>query len=167
MEPRTRRSALRGGLMFLGGLVGLGGVRKAWSHSVSGERAAFRVYARGLDSYSGDRRLGRAPARGEPLTARGELLNAPDGSRIGELQVATITLLGPGLASPGAQAMEWHTFHLPGGTLIGSGTSGGSDDAEFAIVGGTGRYAGARGTYVRRLPAGEEGLAEFVIDLAP
>ena len=51
----------------------------------------------------------------------------------------------------------------------GSGTTlPGVADNEFAIVGGTGRYAGARGTYLARrdpLEFGGDGTASFEIDL--
>jgi hypothetical protein len=58
--------------------------------------------------------------------------------------------------------MEWHTFHLDGGTIVGSGTAG-TEGGAFAVVGGTGSFANARGTYALRRPP--EGGAEFVLRL--
>jgi hypothetical protein len=105
-----------------------------------------------------------------PLHSEGEragrfdLCDAPAGRRIGEVHVATVPVLGPGASSPHAGAMEWHTLHLPGGTILGSGSSG-TEGGAFAVIGGTGRFANARGTYeLRRLP---EGGAQFAIRLEP
>jgi hypothetical protein len=53
------------------------------------------------------------------------------------------------------------------GTIIGSGTAG-QLEGVFAILGGTGRYAGARGTYIARQhdqDFGGDGSAEFVLKL--
>ena len=62
-----------------------------------------------------------------------------------------------------------HSFRLGDGTLLGMGTgplSGGS----FAVVGGTGRFQGARGGYTadeRPSNLGGDGTALFVFDLTP
>jgi hypothetical protein len=70
----------------------------------------------------------------------------------------------------GVATLEQHTFILDGGTIVGSGA--GTQSLEvgdtFAVVGGTGHYAGARGTYVARqrpLQFGGDGTAEFTITL--
>jgi hypothetical protein len=71
-------------------------------------------------------------------------------------------------AGPLAAAfVEQHTLNLGEGTLTGMGTSQG-EESTFAIVGGTGRYAGARGSYVaRQLPLefGGDGTAELVMTI--
>ena len=75
--------------------------------------------------------------------------------------------LGPGAASADTERLELHTFKLRDGTIVGSGTSG-ALDGEFAILGGTGRYAGARGTYLtrhNRREHGGDGTAEFHLTL--
>jgi hypothetical protein len=101
------------------------------------------------------------PASGEPAAAQGELVDER-GWRVGEVHVAVMPVHGPGRVSPDAGTMEWHTFHLNGGTIIGSGSAG-TESGSFAVVGGTGRFAGARGTYsLRRL--GPD-TAEFVLQL--
>lgn len=41
------------------------------------------------------------------------------------------------------------TFRVPGGRIEAAGIDGVGDSGEFAIVGGTGDYAGARGTVTR------------------
>ena len=60
-----------------------------------------------------------------------------------------------------------HSFDLGHGSLLGMG-AGPLADGAFAIVGGTGRYAGAQGSYTavqRPRNLGGDGTAEFVLDL--
>ena len=158
MSPATRRSALGRGLLFLGGLVGVGAATAA----AGPDRGTLVLYARGVDD--GARGL---PQRGDRLTVRAELLDRPDGDPIGELHGAGFALHGPGSQTDDAERLELHTFRLQDGTIVGSGTSG-RLDGEFAILGGTGRYAGARGTYVarhNRRELGGDGTAEFHLTL--
>jgi hypothetical protein len=59
-----------------------------------------------------------------------------------------------------------HHFNLTDGTIIGMGTTQDFRDAEsvHAILGGTGRYEGASGSYVARqspLDLGGDGTAKF------
>jgi hypothetical protein len=60
-----------------------------------------------------------------------------------------------------------HTFKLGDGSIFGTGTAG-SLEGSFAVLGGTGRYAGVQGTYAARQghsELGGDGAAEFVFDL--
>ena len=100
--------------------------------------------------------------RGDRLTLRADLLDRPDGEAVGELHGTSFALHGAG-TNVAPERLELHTFRLADGTIVGSGMSG-LLDGEFAILGGTGRYAGARGTYVARLSRrelGGDGTAEF------
>jgi hypothetical protein len=160
----TRRSVLKRGLAFVGGLVGLGAAGEASARPARPGVGTLVLYARNMDSYSGSRRSSKPAARGERLTGRGELLDRPDGKTVGEVYATTIALHAPGASSADADRLEWHTFRLSGGTIIGSGAAGGVE-GQFAILGGTGRYAGARGTYVTRRDVRGDGTAEFVMDL--
>ena len=61
--------------------------------------------------------------------------------------------------------VESHAFRLPDGTIHGMGTADGADSV-FAIVGGTGRYVGARGSYTARhmpIELGGDGSAAFTM----
>ena len=63
----------------------------------------------------------------------------------------------------GSDGVELHTFQLESGTLLGMGRVGG-----YAVVGGTGSYAGASGAYAfehRAEHLGGDGSAHFVINL--
>ena len=75
---------------------------------------------------------------------------------------------GPGgLSSRGdwpAGDAALHTFVLADGTIVGSETAG-TADGVFAILGGTGRYAGAAGTYAVRTPEPDRDTAELAFTL--
>jgi hypothetical protein len=71
--------------------------------------------------------------------------------RVGDFFASYFSL--PEASSGGRFAsLEHHTFTLAGGSIMGTGATrpGLDSEDEFAIVGGTGRYAGARGTYIVR-----------------
>jgi len=86
----------------------------------------------------------------------------------GELEDATGGVVGRFSAGllPGSDGqVAVQRFSFSEGSLIGMG-SGLLDGEEYAVVGGTGRFAGAIGSYVVTLQPGEFGRdAEFVINL--
>jgi hypothetical protein len=104
-----------------------------------------------LGSHAADH--GKAPAAHE-RTPKGRIVDA-GGRELGTFRAAN--LLGAG------GALQLQTFDLADGTIVGVGSAGAHDNA-FAIVGGTGRYAGVSGTYIgRQSPRelGGAGTAEF------
>src|SRR5206468_3799858 len=77
------------------------------------------------------------------------------------------TLLQRGFLA--VSCVEFQTFQLPDGVLFGVGAGGGAGaQRTWAVLGGTGRFAGARGSYVERevsvAPAGR-GAVEFILTL--
>ena len=98
------------------------------------------------------RPAGKAPA------TRGDVFDT-GGSHVGQFSSAAV----PGAAG----ALMLHTFELADGTILGMG-SGPLSEATYAVVGGTGRFQGAAGSYVARQhprDLGGDGSAEFVLDL--
>ena len=92
-----------------------------------------------------------------PASPHGSLVDAT-GRSVGSLAAGTLAGSGGGIAI--------QRFRLADGTILGIG-SGGLQDADYAIVGGTGRYAGATGSYTTRLSLGERGRdATFEINLS-
>jgi len=79
----------------------------------------------------------------------GDLHASPESERVGAFYATYVSLHRPGWVGPLA-SIEQHTFVLADGSIMGAGTTkpGLGTEDEFAIVGGTGRYAGIRGTYV-------------------
>ena len=164
----SRRNILQGGLAALGGLVGVGAVRSpAFARSTS----TLTLYGRRWQVASNHFTAGDLPGPGDRLTAFGLLATAPDGPTVGEFHGSYTALYHPGQGVASEVAtLEQHTFVLEGGTLVGSGVGTQALDNvdTFAIVGGTGQYAAARGTYVARqrpLEFGGDGTAEFVITI--
>ena len=154
----SRRSALKRGLAAVGGLVGVGvgdrivGAAPAGA-AESGGPQQLTLYGRDWHSYSPVRPAGVLPSRGDRLLASGDLHLAPDGEKIGEFHAAAFTLAPPGQVGPsGAGSLELHTLQLDDGSIVAAGVASPDTDLEdvFAIIGGPGRYAGARGTYVAR-----------------
>ena len=106
------------------------------------------------------------------MMARGELVDGSSrGRKIGHFFATYYRLSNPGkvpISEPGS--LELHTFVLPEGTIIGSGTANAAIDSEghFAIIGGTGRYQGAKGSYTARQSyreLGGDGVATFTLTL--
>jgi hypothetical protein len=104
--------------------------------------------------------------KGDRHTAYGELLDGPDGAAVGHLTAAHLTLDSPFAA---AASLEIHTFDLADGTIHGLGTVPRGAVGTFVVLGGTGRFTGATGSYTARVglrELGGDGTAEFRFTLA-
>jgi hypothetical protein len=162
----SRRNVVARAALAVGGLFGLG-VATATGRAVAVAPETMLVLrGRGWRTNAG--RPGMLPSDGDRIGVRGDLIDDAKGEYVGEF-------IGAGFAIGGAahpaqiERLELHTFKLREGTIIGSGTAG-QLDGVFAILGGTGRYANARGTYVARQrheDLGGDGSAEFVLRLIP
>jgi hypothetical protein len=101
---------------------------------------------------------GQIPGKGDMPAPLGRLVDGR-GRPAGSFRAAPM---------PGPAAMfQLHTFELTDGSLLGVG-GGPLSEAVYAVVGGTGRWAGASGSYVaRQFPreAGGDGTAEFSFTL--
>ena len=167
---QTRSNVVRRGLVLLGGAIGLGaGAGAAMKATSGGDERTLTLRSPALRLHVPERRPGEAIRAGDRGTLHGELVDA-SGARIGAFHGARVAIesaVGAGAFADGS--MEQHTFQLEGGTLLGMGTFLGAESL-FTIVGGTGRYAGARGTYVatqRLRELGGDGTAEFTLNLTP
>ena len=169
----SRAGLLKRGILLAAGAVGIGtaagvGLTRDADGGARASTLKLKLYGRNWYVKIPDRRPGERLRPGERGTVYGELLDTPDGKLLGRFYGARTALqVDPGRADEADGSMETHTFVLPGGSLLGIGSALG-DGSVFAIVGGTGRYAGASGTYVahqRLRELGGDGTAEFVIDL--
>jgi len=143
-----RRTLLQRGLVLLTGAFGVGAGARAAESTVAPAEEAGRITFYGRRGQAPSRLPGRSGAR---LVRSGEILDRPDGKRIGQFFASGFcmeTPLGPEVAAP--SNLEFQTFHLPEGTLFGIGAAGGRGERTLAILGGTGRFAAARGSYVER-----------------
>jgi len=173
MPPVTRREIMRTGVVAGGALFGAGAVFRASApeSKPEGRSEPTLIRARGLRLNAPTFRKGRQPAPGERILVTAELVDATGETVVGQLYGEYVAL-GDNRGGTGSPAsLERHTFAFADGTLIGSGaaTRDLTTSDSFAIVGGTGRYAGATGTYTARqgpLQLGGDGTAEYQIDLA-
>lgn len=166
---QSRRSLLGRGLVGLAAAVGIGAgagvtASRTSDRNESGPRT-IRLDGRGWTLTTPGRRLGERVQPGDRSTVHGRLL---DGERV------VGSFIGSRLAAPSASggleadaSLELHTFTLEGGTILGMGSAlpGAS---VFSIVGGSGAYANARGSYTAEQSAyelGGDGSATFVLTL--
>src|SRR5438552_2378808 len=78
----------------------------------------------------------------------GTLTDGAGRKKVGEFYSAQFATLAPfGANAFAAGALEMHTFNLADGTILGMGSHF-DGNGTYAIVGGTGRYHAARGSYV-------------------
>jgi hypothetical protein len=156
MSKMTRTGIVRRGIVLLGGLGAAGAGKLALDRGRS--LVLYGSNWRGFD--------GGLPREGERVTVRGDLHADAGGVPVGEF-LATATAFG-GASHPAlAERQETHTFKLRDGSIFGTGIAGGLDGS-FAVLGGTGRYAGVQGTYTARqghAELGGDGTAELVFDL--
>lgn len=172
MATRRREVLIRGGSALLGAAaaVGLPAVSAARAEPVRG--AGRVLYGRAWRIASRDVRKGALPTEGVRLLIRGDLYDARSGgTKVGEFFATAHRLGTMGKAAPQAPgSLEQHTFVLADGSLVGSGIASAAADSEgeFAILGGTGRYTGARGSYRAQQShreLGGTGTAAFVLTL--
>ena len=161
----TRASLLKRLALLAGGALGAGvAVRSTGGDDTAAAAPALTKTASTLTLYGRDWRLhrqgaafGKLPAAGDPALPSGRIVDARE-HELGRFRAAAL---------PGADAFHLHTFELAEGTILGIGANR-LDEGSYAIVGGTGRYAGASGTYTARQflrELGGDGTAEFTLNL--
>jgi hypothetical protein len=161
--------------MLAAGAIGIGAARRADAAVVTvapagnGTRTAeLRFYGRNFHLRAAGHEPGQVPTKDERHNTYGELLAHPNGKQVvGHFTAAHLTHNSPFAA--GASSLEIHTFALKDGTIHGLGSVARGVEGHFVILGGTGRYAGASGSYVARQNSrelGGNGTAEFHLTLA-
>ncbi len=169
---QSRRGLLGRGLVVLAGFVGIGAGAGATKLAIQddADTAAGRIRLQGRNwiLQTPDRRPGERLVAGERGTVYGELVD-PEGITVGQFYGSRMAAQSsPEGAIDADSSLELHTFRLEGGTLLGIGSMI-AGESIFAIAGGTGRFAGSRGTYIaeqRLLELGGDGTADFTIDLS-
>jgi hypothetical protein len=140
-----RRAVLQRGAALLAGGAALAGTSK-WAGAASPRPNTLTLYARprpaAAHTHGADGRI----------VASGDLLDGPDGERIGIFYTNCFCVPTPfGPRQDAASTLEFHVLQLPEGTLfsIGSGRDA-SGEQRLAIVGGTDAFAGRSGAYLQR-----------------
>jgi hypothetical protein len=163
----SRRSLVGRGLLLAAGVLGIGAARRTGEAAAAPQKSSvLQLYGRNFHLRSPSRRAGQIPAGGDRHSAYGELLDRPDGKVVGHFAAAHLTHDSP--FGPGAVSLEIHTFALKDGTIHGLGSASRAVEGHFVVLGGTGQYAGAHGSYVvrqRQRELGGDGSAEFTLTL--
>lgn len=169
-----RRGLLTKGVVLFGSALGLGLLGRDVASGGEARKSVVTMALHGGEwrlTYP-DRRRGVPPAPGERSASFGQLFSNPDRTeKAGEFYASSFQFGAPfGQGQFAANAMELHHFNLADGTIVGMGTVGGFHDTQsvHAIIGGTGRYDGAAGSYVARqspLDLGGDGSADFTFTM--
>ena len=168
---QSRRSMLKRSLVLAAGAVGIGAARA--------RRAGWRCRCRSAATRrAAPARPALADRNAGPQARRGTPARRPCRDLAASCSTARAARCSGGSTARGSRCnpppevaradagVEVHTFVFPKGTIVGMGTSV-HGEAAFAIVGGTGIYAGAQGSYVakqRLREQGGNGTAEFTHD---
>lgn len=99
---------------------------------------------------------------------RATLLDKPKGTAVGEFHANSFRSESAlGSTNPfAASNIEMQTIRLADGTLFGMGANETRENEKVhAIIGGTGRFAGARGTYTIRAKSSGKGESELVLNI--
>jgi len=161
MSASTSRRALLARAGLVAGIAGAGAVGlKATgepSAASGGPTLPRVVHGRDWRVVFAGLAPGTAPSRDTPRLPKGTLFD-DDGARLGLLESSLLPSTG-GLT-------HLHRLDLGDGGLVAVGP-GNLDAATFVIVGGTGRYLGASGTYhaVQRPRGHGDGTATFTFDI--
>jgi hypothetical protein len=160
----TRASLLKRLALLTGGALGAGvamrsagGDTAAAAVPLSRKKSTLKLYGRDWRLHRPGVEFGKLPAAGDPALPTGRIVDGRN-RELGRFRAAAL---------PGAGAFHLHTFELAEGTIHGIGANK-LDEGSYAIVGGTGRYAGASGTYTARQflrELGGDGTAEFTLNL--
>jgi hypothetical protein len=166
--PTPRRTLLQRGLALIGGALGVGAVGGE-VHARSETRAPAQTLHLVGRRRTAARRAGAAQDAHQHAVSSGDLLDATGKETIGSYHTNGFCLetrLGSPL--PSESNIAFQTFVLAEGSLFGLGGGPSPDgDRTCAVLGGTGRYAGAQGTYVERVPSqpAARNAVEFVFTL--
>jgi hypothetical protein len=166
-SAHSRRGILKRGLVLAAGAVGVAVAGKEAKAATTRVPDELKLFGRNWRLVAPNRQPGDMVQLGDHGAVYGDLLDGPKGSVLGQFFGSRLAVQStPGHARADA-SVEVHTFVLPHGTIVGMGTAI-FGDATFAIVGGTGAYAGVKGSYVakqRLREQGGNGTAEFILTL--
>lgn len=164
-QGHSRTSLIRRGFLAAAAVVGVGAGAGAVTRS-AGAAETLRLDGRAWTATTPGRRFGERIQAGDATTVHGELVDG-SGRVVGSFLGTRLAAAGQPAAATADATLELHTFTLEDGTILGMGSAR-AEGAAFAVVGGSGRYAGMRGSYVaeqRPYGLGGNGTATFDLTL--
>jgi hypothetical protein len=186
IRPINRRTVLQRGLGFLAAALGLevidpraraqaeilatppGEVPEIQSTTQAGK--VLRFYAARWQAHPQGHKSGQLPSLSDRMDRQGELFDTFTKRKAGEFYATRFCPAASfgGPSSSGA-GIELHTFRLGADTLFGMGSSSAQPSSPqlHAIVGGTGRFAGIKGSYLVKQDSvrGNGDVAEIVLTI--
>lgn len=166
----SRRSVIKGGLLAIAGALGWGASAATSGGSTApAPAAASGVTALELEGARVMLGSSRGSTEAGAPAAHGELLD-PSGAALGSF-ATTMLAVPAGAHGDESAGAEMQVFNLRDGSIFGIGSPPprGEGAAAYAVIGGTGRYAGASGSYtaeLRPLDTGGDGGARFSFSLS-
>ena len=167
-DATPRRTLLQRGTALVASAFGLGAVTDRVVHAAATKepgtprQMSLRARRRAMSPTGAPEASGR-------LLSHGDLLDEAGGVE-GAFYTNGFCMQTPfGASLQAVSNLEFQTLNLKDGTLFGMGAPSASSGGERhrAILGGTGRFAGVRGSYVERDAAeAERGAVEFVVTLS-
>jgi hypothetical protein len=164
----NRRTLLQRGLALLGAGVGLSGLPRA-ARAEAPEAVPGSTTLTLLGWRRPEARVKRgSTVSGPHAVCSGVLRKEADGDAVGSFYTNRFSRETPlGAPLPAGSNIEFQTFTLEEGMLFGLGAGPAGGERVCAILGGTGRFCGARGSYLERpaSPASGSGAVEFMFTL--
>jgi hypothetical protein len=161
-----RRTFFQRGLALLAGGTALAGTAR-WAGAAPPAEAA--APGNTLTLYARSRPVaGHQHGADARIVASGDLLDGPDGARVGTFYTNCFCVPTPfGVQASAASTLEFHVLQLQDGTLFSMGSGSAAAEQRLAIIGGTDRFAGRSGVYMQRaIAAGRGDLRELTITFA-
>jgi len=162
----SRRTLLMQTAVVLGGAVGLTACGQASAAASGGSTLAT---GNGWTLLGSGRTLAPAPVDGVVDTSAiafgGVLMDAASGVEVGRFCAQALGRAG--FPSGAAGGVEIQSLQLADGALYAVGPAGGDrSERSYAVLGGTGRFTGARGTCVVREAPGGGARRSLVFDIS-
>lgn len=167
METTKRRGFVQRMLCLFGGALGASALSPAASAAPSApapvpNTGTISLRLKCLHKHRPGQQQGR-------VVCGGEILDASGAQTVGHFYANCFgTESTFGTPNPfAASNVEMHTIRLADGMLFGMGASNSRTEREkaHAIIGGTGKFAGARGTYIIAETGGSQSASHLTINL--
>lgn len=169
METTKRRNFVQRIACVFGGLVGASAIQRSTTAAPSVPVPVPMPNSGAIRLHLECRHHNRSSHKHGRMVCGGEILDKAGGTAVGDFHANCFRSESTfGAPNPfAASNIEMHTIRLADGVIFGMGANHSQKEQEkaHAIIGGTGRFAGARGTYVITENAEKVGGSQLTISL--